>query len=96
MNIIDEIDGGFVTAREFCLGRLEKLYRRKNNSLNFEIDREQWTLKKVLRRFVWHDRIHGKAMTRVLEKQKQLEIISDYEDCFGFAKVISQAIRPRP
>lgn len=25
---------------------------------------EQWTLKKVLRRFLWHDRIHAKAMYR--------------------------------
>ncbi|NLJ80927.1 MAG: hypothetical protein GX335_07880 [Firmicutes bacterium] len=26
---------------------------------------EQWSLKKVLRRFIWHDRIHAKAMYRV-------------------------------
>ncbi len=26
---------------------------------------EQWSLKKVLRRFVWHDRIHAKAMYRM-------------------------------
>ena len=26
---------------------------------------EQWSLKKVLRRFVWHDRIHAKAMCRM-------------------------------
>jgi len=95
MKITEEIVGDFVTVREFCLGRLEKLYSRKKNSLTCEFDREQWTLKKVLRRFVWHDRIHGKAMTRLLEKQKQLGIISDYEDCFGFAKVISQSMRPQ-
>jgi len=26
---------------------------------------EQWTLRKVLRRFIWHDRIHAKAMYRM-------------------------------
>ena len=26
---------------------------------------EQWSLKKVLRRFIWHDRIHAKAMYRM-------------------------------
>ncbi len=26
---------------------------------------ESWTLRKVLRRFIWHDRIHGKAMYRM-------------------------------
>ena len=55
-----------------------------HNSLVFDVDNELWTLKKVLRRFVWHDRIHGKAMTRILEKQKQLGIIDTYEDAFCF------------
>ena len=26
---------------------------------------EDWTLRKGLRRFVWHDRIHGRAMWRM-------------------------------
>jgi hypothetical protein len=29
---------------------------------------EKWTLRKVLRRFLWHDRIHGKAMYRMAVK----------------------------
>lgn len=29
---------------------------------------ELWTLRKVLRRFVWHDRIHAKAMCRMAAK----------------------------
>ncbi len=27
-------------------------------------DGESWTMRKVLRRFLWHDRIHAKAMWR--------------------------------
>lgn len=29
---------------------------------------EEWTLRKVLRRFIWHDRIHAKAMYRMAVK----------------------------
>lgn len=29
---------------------------------------EDWTLRKVLRRFIWHDRIHAKAMYRMAKK----------------------------
>ena len=29
---------------------------------------ENWNLRKVLRRFIWHDRIHAKAMRRMAEK----------------------------
>ena len=27
-------------------------------------DGERWTLRKLLRRFLWHDRIHARAMWR--------------------------------
>jgi predicted RNase H-like HicB family nuclease len=84
MRINEEIEGDFMVIRKFCLGKLESLYHENKNSLKFEIDNELWTLKKVLRRFIWHDRIHGKAMVRILEKQKQLNIIDKYEDPFHF------------
>lgn len=29
---------------------------------------EDWSLRKVLRRFIWHDRIHAKAMYRMAIK----------------------------
>jgi hypothetical protein len=87
MRINEEIEGDFMVIRKFCLEKLEPLYHESNNSLKFEIDNELWTLKKVLRRFIWHDRIHGKAMVRILEKQKQLNIIDNYEDPFHFMEV---------
>lgn len=36
---------------------------------------ENWTLRKVLRRFVWHDRIHAKAMYRMAVRQFGEKII---------------------
>lgn len=36
-----------------------------DNNVIFGSYDEQWTLRKVLRRFIWHDRIHAKAMYRM-------------------------------
>jgi len=82
--VFSEKEGEFLKIRRLCLTKIEELWKKFNNSLVFEVDNELWTLKKVLRRFIWHDRIHGKAMTRILEKQKQLGIIDTYEDIFCF------------
>jgi len=29
---------------------------------------EDWTLRKLLRRFIWHDRLHGRAMARMVRR----------------------------
>jgi hypothetical protein len=74
----------FMGTRESGLERLGELFRADGNSKVSRVDGEQWTLKKVLRRFIWHDRIHGKAITRILTKQKELGLIESYEDPFRF------------
>ncbi len=38
---------------------------------------EKWTLRKMLRRFLWHDRIHGKAMYRMAVKMFGIDSIPD-------------------
>ena len=76
----------FRKIRPFCLNKLEDLYRRHNNLLIVDIDDELWTVKKVLRRFIWHERIHGKAMMRILERQRQMGAIEGYEDPFSFGQ----------
>lgn len=91
MKITEKIEGDFTSIRKFCLEKLADLYRQENNSLIYEADNELWTLKKVLRRFIWHDRIHGKAMTRILEKQKQSGTIDEYDDPFHFMEAISNS-----
>ena len=84
MEITEEPKGDFMSIRKFCLAKLETLYHKNNNSLKFEAANELWMLKKVLRRFIWHDRIHGKAMTRILERQRQQRVIDEYDDTFRF------------
>lgn len=34
----------------------------------WEHNGEEWSLRKMLRRFIWHDRIHAKAMYRMTIK----------------------------
>ncbi len=84
MRLASKTGDDFMTIRRFCLKKLKALYRKQNNTLIIEMDNELWTLKKALRRFIWHDRIHGKAITRILEKQKRSGLIDDYNNPFHF------------
>lgn len=84
----EQSEQDFVKIREYCLRKIEELYQENTNVVIFDVDNELWTLKKILRRFVWHDRIHGKAITRILEKQRQLRIIENYEDPFHFSRTV--------
>ena len=79
-----EEETGFLKIREICLLELSKIFQESNNLLVYYIDEESWTIRKVLRRFIWHDRIHGKAITRILEKQKQSGMIREHIDPFYF------------
>jgi len=44
---------------------------------------EFWSLRKVLRRFLWHDRIHAKAMYRMAKRTFGQDAV---EDVFGFER----------
>lgn len=48
---------------------LEKSADFLNNSVVKGSYGEMWSLRKVLRRFLWHDRIHAKAMYRMAQKR---------------------------
>lgn len=80
----EKMDSEFMVIRESCLKRLTEIFKSCGNSKVFDTDNELWTLKKILRRFLWHDRIHGKAIARMLEKQRQLGLIESYQDPFHF------------
>jgi hypothetical protein len=83
-SIIADQSEHFMRIRNFSLDALEALFRQNGNLKVYTVDNEAWTLKKILRRFIWHDRIHGKAITRILEKQRQLGLIDRYDDPFRF------------
>lgn len=58
-------EGSIVECRERGFSLLEDLPDFLNNSVYLGCYDEEWTLRKVLRRFIWHDRIHAKAMYRM-------------------------------
>ncbi|MBN2380307.1 hypothetical protein JXM67_10960 [candidate division WOR-3 bacterium] len=74
----------FIQIRAFCAEQLASFYTKHNNQKVFQVGEEFWTLKKVMRRFIWHDRIHGKSITRVLARQMELGLIEGYQDPFRF------------
>jgi predicted RNase H-like HicB family nuclease len=74
----------FLQTRRNCLSYLQELFEEQGNDQIFQVDNEKWTLRKVLRRFVWHDRIHAKAIVRMMQKQKRLGLIADFRDPFHF------------
>ena len=55
-----------------CRSRGFEELEKKENFLEMPVIEgsygEKWSLRKVLRRFLWHDRIHAKAMHRMIEK----------------------------
>ena len=58
-------EGTLLTCRERGFAALEsKPHFLKNPVVPGSYD-EEWSLRKVLRRFVWHDRIHARAMYRM-------------------------------
>lgn len=75
---------GFMEKREYCLDRISKVFKKENNYRTYDIDHELWTVKKVLRRFLWHDRIHAKSIIKILKKQKQYGLIKNYLNLFYF------------
>ena len=82
----------FLEIRRRCVDELARLHDDGINSNLFSSENELWTLKKVLRRLVWHDRIHGKAMIRILAKQKRMKLIDGYTDPFHFLRA---SLEPR-
>lgn len=52
------------TNRLQALAELETLPGALSGTVYTAPDGEQWTMRKVLRRFLWHDRIHARAMWR--------------------------------
>lgn len=85
MNIpFDDTERDFAKVRRLCVRRLMEVHETGGSGQVRHIDDEYWTLKKVLRRFIWHDRIHGKAIVRILERQRRSGLIAGYEDPFRF------------
>ena len=60
--------GSISECRERGFALVESLPSFPENTVIVGSYGEAWSLRKVLRRFIWHDRIHAKAMLRAAKK----------------------------
>jgi hypothetical protein len=81
-------EGEFMTMRRLGLDLLRNEFEAKDSKPPVEVDGELWTPKKVLRRLLWHDRIHAKAIARLMKKQEQLGLVSGFPDPFYFSSFV--------
>ena len=61
-------DGTILECRQRGFSALEKTADYLNNAVTEGSYGELWSLRKLMRRFLWHDRIHAKAMYRMAMK----------------------------
>ena len=67
-------DGNILECRRRGFELLEKMPGFPDNLMQKGSYDEMWSVRKVLRRFVWHDRIHAKAMWRMAKKTFDVEV----------------------
>ncbi len=61
-------DGDIFSCRERGFAMLERSENFLDNAVFSGSYGEFWSLRKVLRRFIWHDRIHARAMYRMAKR----------------------------
>ena len=70
-------NGNIYECRKFGFEQLEAKADYLNNPTIEGSYGENWSLRKVLRRFIWHDRIHARAMYRMAVKVFGTENVSN-------------------
>lgn len=60
-----ENDANIYLNRINAFGQIEQVPDYLDNNVYIHMYGEPWSLKKAMRRFIWHDRIHAKALYRV-------------------------------
>ena len=68
IGIAADNEGSILNCRKRGFDLLEKTHNFLQNPVTEGSYGELWTLRKVIRRFIWHDRIHAKAMYRMAVK----------------------------
>lgn len=75
INVAADNEGTIVECRERGFAQLEKQVELLNGIVLDGSYGEEWSVRKVLRRFLWHDRIHAKAMYRMAVKTFGAEMV---------------------
>ena len=75
IGVVTDNEGNIVECRERGFAVLESQPNFLKNIVHLGSYNEEWSLRKVLRRFVWHDRIHAKAMYRMALKMFDPDVV---------------------
>lgn len=75
-----ELSEDIFQNRRLAMHLLDERSDLLHNNVIYADDGEAWTLSKVMRRFLWHDRIHAKAMHRMANATWENAIPNPY--CF--------------
>lgn len=75
IGVVTDNEGNIVECRERGFAVLESQPNFLKNIVHLGSYNEEWSLRKVLRRFVWHDRIHAKAMYRIALKMFDPDVV---------------------
>jgi len=59
-----EIGTDIIKGREKVIEIIYEKYMESGNKI-YKMPEENWTIRKVIRRLIWHDRIHSKAIERM-------------------------------
>lgn len=68
LNVDVTNDGNIYECRKRVFEELEKQANFLSNPVFMGSYGEEWSLRKMIRRFIWHDRIHAKAMYKMARK----------------------------
>lgn len=68
IGVFTDNEGSIVECRERGFALLESQPDFLSSRVYLGSYDEEWSLRKVLRRFIWHDRIHARAMYRMAIK----------------------------
>ena len=77
-----ENEGGLLENRKRLFRAIESMPDFLSPKVHTDSDGEQWTRKKLMRRILWHDRIHARALYRLAITFWQKDRI---ENPFGFS-----------
>lgn len=81
IGICADNQGDIYNCRKRGFDLLERQEGYLNNSIHHGSYNEDWTLRKLMRRFIWHDRIHARSMIKMY---KRLNVIESINNAYQF------------
>lgn len=71
-----DIESDIIEGRMRTIEMIRNKYKKDGNGIYkyYKYEEELWTIRKVMRRLIWHDRIHGRAIERMETKLEKLGI----------------------